>query len=171
MPQADYIYVRSGRSDNRVALSEVDEAHPGGTAFVAQGMTRKVGYTPFVADQIRQGFLVEVNDAAGKKQADEFAKTVMSGEEREAMGEPQADTFDPLVGKSDSELAQMAKDRNIKIEQGMRKSDLVSAIAAHDNAEAAKNESLRNQRDEIAAEQEEKQDTKTTKVTAPGKDR
>ena len=154
MPKDDFVYVRSGRNDNRVALSEVDAAHPGGSAFVAQGMVRKVGYTPFVAAQIREGLLVEVSEAADKKQADAYAKEVMSGEEREAMGEPQEDHFDPLVGKSDGELAQMAKDRGIKIEAGMRKSDVVSAIAAHDNAAVARQETV--VRDEAATKKADK---------------
>jgi hypothetical protein len=70
--EPQFLYVRSARDDNRVALHEVDEAHPGGSVLVAGDMVRKVADTSYVRAQIRENQLMEVKDAKSKSSADKW---------------------------------------------------------------------------------------------------
>lgn len=71
--QGEVLYVRSGRDDNRVALHEIDPAHPGGSVIVAGEECRKVGNTALVLDQLRKGELEECDGEADIKAADKHA--------------------------------------------------------------------------------------------------
>jgi hypothetical protein len=68
--EPQYLYVQSARDDNRVALHEVDDAHPFGSVLVAGDNVEKVADTALVRAQLREGELVEVRDAADRKAAD-----------------------------------------------------------------------------------------------------
>lgn len=70
-----YMYVESARSDNRVALHEVDEAHPGGSVIVSRNSgPRKVAKTPFAMMRLRENELREVTKSGAKKIAEMHAK-------------------------------------------------------------------------------------------------
>lgn len=76
--ESKYIWVISGRKDDRVALYEKNAAHPvppGGTpdegeAYVAGSRPVEVGVTPLVAEKIRNGQLIEVKEPPKKLQAE-----------------------------------------------------------------------------------------------------
>lgn len=68
--EPQFLYVQSALEGNRVALHEVDDAHPFGSVLVAGDRVEKVGDTAFVRAQLREGALTEVRDAADKKAAD-----------------------------------------------------------------------------------------------------
>lgn len=70
-----FMYVRSTTGDNRVAFHEVDDAHPGGSAFVAGPKVVKVGRTALAQERIRSRMLAEVKgDSRQKAQADKDAQ-------------------------------------------------------------------------------------------------
>jgi hypothetical protein len=72
----EFVYVRSNLDNNRVALHEIDPAHPGGSVMVARNMgTQKVGNTALVRARLRDQWLVEDTSADGKKEADKAAET------------------------------------------------------------------------------------------------
>ncbi len=59
------IKVKAARKDNRVAFSELDKAHPNGSAFVyGNGKEVEVGDTRAVRQAIREGRLVAVTTQA-----------------------------------------------------------------------------------------------------------
>lgn len=70
---ADTIQVMSARGDNRVALHELDPAHPGGEAFVAGNLVVEVAPTAFVNQRIREGELKLAGDADVKAFAEQQA--------------------------------------------------------------------------------------------------
>lgn len=56
----DVLWVMSNRVDDRVVLSERDDRHPGGEAFVAGSAPEHVFRTPMVAQLLNDGLLIEV---------------------------------------------------------------------------------------------------------------
>lgn len=68
--EPQFLYVQSALEGNRVALHEVDDAHPFGSVLVAGDNVVKVGDTAFVRAQLREGALTEVRNASDKKDAD-----------------------------------------------------------------------------------------------------
>jgi hypothetical protein len=71
----EYVYVRSNFDNDRLALHEIDPAHPMGSAVVARNHgTVKVGNTAMVRARLRDQWLVEDTSAEGKKHADEALK-------------------------------------------------------------------------------------------------
>ena len=59
---AETLWVKSGHLDNRVALHERDDAHPGGEVFVkGDGQPVEVGDTPEVHARIARGLLVKAD--------------------------------------------------------------------------------------------------------------
>lgn len=128
MAKATHVYVKSNRDDARVALSEVDDAHPGGSAFVAAGTGPvKVGLTPFVRDQLREGNLVEVDAAADKKKADKAADEKMGEGERAAAVEANPDA-EPMESMSTAKLVGIAQSLGVNVRPGTPKGDLITAI-------------------------------------------
>jgi hypothetical protein len=78
--EGNFLYVRSARGDDRVALHEIDVAHPGGSVVVAGDRVVKVGNTAMVQDALRRDQLTEDGiDADGRKAADEFADRMVHG--------------------------------------------------------------------------------------------
>lgn len=127
---AKYIYVKSNRNDNRVALSEVDDLHPGGSAFVAAGTGAvKVGVTPFVRDQLMQGHLIEVDDSAEKKEAEALADEKLSDAERAVAVDTNPDV-EPMEEMTVATLTGMARDLGATVKQGMTKSEVIDSIKA-----------------------------------------
>lgn len=52
------------RPENKVILFEIDERHPGGQAFLAEGNTADVYATPMVKERLGDGRLVKVDASA-----------------------------------------------------------------------------------------------------------
>jgi hypothetical protein len=128
--EQQYLYVKSALDDDRVALHEVDDAHPGGSAIVAGDLVAKVGDTAMVRSRLRDRWLVEVSGGEETKKADKWAderQEMMSAsptaaepervdfhkEAVERMAERQSrgeiDERDPLV--SDVAVQQQMKER------------------------------------------------------------
>src|SRR5947209_6049094 len=61
-PSVKMIRVKSGLSDNRVALYEKNDAHPGGECFVAGPTVAEVAETPEVLYRLGTGQLVKTDD-------------------------------------------------------------------------------------------------------------
>lgn len=91
----EFVYVRSNFDNDRIALHEIDVAHPGGSAVVARNHgTVKVGNTAAVRARLRDQWLVEDTSSEGKKSADEAAdKRVESLEAQGDSGASFADEF------------------------------------------------------------------------------
>jgi hypothetical protein len=117
MPEkVKYIYVESARNDNRVALSEVDPAHPNGSVLVA-GNTgpRKVAHTPFVAMRLREGEIREVSESKGKKSADAHIKAQQdSGAVVEPEPTPEANTEGAEPSEEELAAAGLTRDEWMK---------------------------------------------------------
>lgn len=143
-PEIKFLYVESARDDDRVALSEVNDAHPGGSIFVARGTGAvKVANTAAVMDGLRDGpdgrMLREVSGASAKKKADESARTKMGDAEAarvEAAAQEESD--DPLMMMTPAQLGKVAKDEGVDLDAvraandgKLTKSTIVSAIAAN----------------------------------------
>lgn len=71
---ADTIWVKSGLKDNKVALWEVDEAHPGGEVYIADSSPEakaiEVAKTSQVMKFLGEGRLVEANKGGAQIAAD-----------------------------------------------------------------------------------------------------
>ena len=70
----DVLYVKSGFDNNRIALHEIDPAHPGGSVVVAGDKPTKVGNTAMVRARLRDQWLVEVSGEGVHKEADKRAE-------------------------------------------------------------------------------------------------
>jgi hypothetical protein len=57
-----FIWVASGRTDDRVALTEKDERHPNGEAFVATKTPTKVWHTDKIEAALRAGVIVKTDE-------------------------------------------------------------------------------------------------------------
>jgi hypothetical protein len=135
MAEPKFIYVKGNRNDGRVALSEVDEAHPGGSVFVAHRMVRKVAKTAFVNDQLHDGALVETDDADDKKEADEFLKRLLESESQIVAAEGRvSDKYD---GMSPKQLSEEAKGRGLSFEGRVSKKEVIAALEADDAAKSS----------------------------------
>lgn len=64
MADVKLIRVRSGREDNRVALWDVDAAHPTGEIFVAGDRVVEAALTPAVERALASGELLETSEPA-----------------------------------------------------------------------------------------------------------
>jgi hypothetical protein len=62
-----FINVKSGRNDNRVALWEKHPNHPDGEAWVAGDTVVRVAQTSAVLKGLKDGDLVEADEAPAKK--------------------------------------------------------------------------------------------------------
>lgn len=60
------------RPENKVLLFEIDERHPGGQAFLAEGNTAEVFPTPMVKERLGDGRLVKVDAGAPAPDPDEI---------------------------------------------------------------------------------------------------
>lgn len=72
--ETKYLYVKSALPGSEVALHEVDDAHPGGSAIVAGNIVAKVADTPFVRARLRDRWLVEADDSKEKSAADKWSE-------------------------------------------------------------------------------------------------
>lgn len=86
--EPQFLYVRSARDDNRVALHEVDDAHPFGSVLVAGDACVKVGDTALVRAQLREGELEEVKGASDRKDADKALEDRQKAFEEAGMATP-----------------------------------------------------------------------------------
>jgi hypothetical protein len=132
--------VQSARDDNRVALSEVDDAHPGGSVFVAQGTGPvKVANTAAVMDALRNDLLEEVSESKGKAHADKMARVKMGDEEAARIEKKQQEeSDDPLMQHSPAELAKIAGEEGVDLDDvrkqnsgKLSKTMVVTAINEH----------------------------------------
>jgi hypothetical protein len=71
--EVKFLYVKSAFPDDRVALHEVDDLHPGGSVIVAGKIVAKVADTPFVRLRLRDRWLVEASESKEKSAADKWA--------------------------------------------------------------------------------------------------
>lgn len=144
--EPEFLYVESARDDDRVALSEIDDAHPGGSIFVARGVGAvKVANTASVMAALRNGpdgpLLREVSGSSAKKRADETARAKMGDAEAARVERAaQEKSDDPMMQMNPAQLGKLAKDEGIDLDQLREQNDgkltktiLVSAIAAHRN--------------------------------------
>lgn len=132
MAESQYLYVKGNRDDGRVAISEVDDAHPGGSIFVAHRMTRKAAKTAFVMEKLRgvHPDLVETDDADDIKEADEFLGNLM---ELEAADARAAGVVSERYGDMNlQELAVEAKSRDMKFPRGTTRKTVIQALEADD---------------------------------------
>lgn len=58
----EFVTVKGATYNSRVALSEKSSAHPGGEAYVIDGMVAKVALTPEVQTRLGSGLLVETTE-------------------------------------------------------------------------------------------------------------
>lgn len=127
MAPTKFMYVKGNRNDDRVALSEVDDAHPGGSVFVARRMVRKVARTPFVQDQIHDGHLVETDDPDDIAAADKFLQELLASE-----APADAVSSEKYSDMDQAELAAEAKSRGISFKGKVNKATVVAALEADD---------------------------------------
>lgn len=130
-----FLYVKGNRNDGRVALSEVDDAHPGGSVFIAHRMVRKVAKTAFVNDQLHDGFIVETDDADDKKEADEFLKSLLASESQLVAAEGRiSEKYSDMTPK---QLSDEAKNRGLTFEGKVSKKEVIAALEADDSAKSS----------------------------------
>jgi hypothetical protein len=134
----EFFYVRSALDENRVALHEVDEKHPGGSVLVAGKNPVKVGNTKFVKDRLRDGFLVEVSGDRARKQADKMAADraemfpVDTGDEDEMEEHAEPNKMVSYQDQSVTDLRTEATSRGIKLPDGANKGEIITALQKHD---------------------------------------
>lgn len=115
MPEKNTVWVRSGLAEPRVALSERDEMHPGGEAWVAGSETMtgqverkavEVGRTALVEQKLRSGDLVEV--AAPSKDERDDAREAAERLEGSVPAPDAGPAADPLTPEARAAAAEIA---------------------------------------------------------------
>lgn len=84
---ATYLFVTSGRDDNRVALFDRDPRHPETEVFIAGDRVVKVAETPRVARYLREGRLVRVDLSPSDEEETETAPDPADSAPTESNGE------------------------------------------------------------------------------------